>query len=315
MTSEKAVAEACSGFLIVDKPEGLTSHQVIGRLRRLLKIRRIGHTGTLDPMATGVLPILIGRATRASDFIMEGQKTYEAKLRLGITTDTQDSTGQTLTEWPGELPSFSELRAVLPRFSGEVEQVPPMVSALKVGGRKLYELHRQGVEVERSPRRVLVSALDAAEDADGQYKLRVVCSKGTYVRTLIHDIGQALGCGAMMTALRRTQAAPFSIEDAVTLDEVAHAVDEGRFMTMLRPIDEAFSQYPELMVDEAGERSIRHSGRSPLERVTAGRPPESGQSVSKTYFRVYGPSGFLMLGSVPEEGEMILGKTFFEVSE
>ena len=206
-----------NGIVIVDKPQGWTSQDVTARLRRVFNTRRIGHGGTLDPMATGVLPVFVGRGTRAVEFFEHAEKIYETVLRPGITTDTEDITGTVLTEQAVSL-TEEQVEAVLPQFRGEILQVPPMYSALKVNGKKLYDLARKGVEVERQPRPITIYELTLlGMDSEG-IRLRVHCSKGTYIRTLCKDIGQALGCGGCMASLRRVQAGEYTAEDAVALD-------------------------------------------------------------------------------------------------
>ncbi|MBQ2177944.1 MAG: tRNA pseudouridine(55) synthase TruB, partial [Oscillospiraceae bacterium] len=193
-----------SGIIIINKPAGWTSMDVCAKLRGIFHEKRVGHAGTLDPMATGVLPVFVGQATKAVSFAESGEKEYLARLRLGLTTDTQDTTGTVLSELPVTV-TEEDLRAVLPRFTGEIEQIPPMYSAVKVQGRKLYELARKGAEVERKPRAVTIFALELlGQTGKNEYALRVRCSKGTYIRTLCHDIGAVLGCGGAMSALERT---------------------------------------------------------------------------------------------------------------
>ena len=193
-----------NGIIIIDKPAGWTSMDVCAKLRGILHEKRVGHAGTLDPMATGVLPVFVGQATKAVSFAEGGKKVYEAVLQLGRVTDTQDTTGETLEERAVTV-TADDVRAALPRFLGEIEQIPPMYSAIKVNGQKLYDLARQGKEVARKPRRITIYDLALTEElGNGQYALRVECSKGTYIRTLCHDLGQALGCGGCMAALRRT---------------------------------------------------------------------------------------------------------------
>ena len=210
-----------NGIIIIDKPAGWTSMDVCAKLRGILREKRIGHAGTLDPMATGVLPVFVGQATKAVSFAEGGQKVYEAVLQLGLVTDTQDTTGETLEERAVTV-TEDEVRAALPRFLGEIEQIPPMYSAIKVNGQKLYDLARQGREVARKPRKITIFDLALTQNfGNGQYALRVVCSKGTYIRTLCHDLGQALGCGGCMAALRRTEASGFCIGEAVTLEDAA----------------------------------------------------------------------------------------------
>ena len=289
-----------NGILIIDKPQDWTSHDVVARCRRLLHERRVGHAGTLDPMATGVLPVFVGRATRAVEFASESEKEYVAGLRLGVITNTQDITGTILEERPVDVGREALLEA-LEAFRGEILQVPPMYSALKVKGQKLYELARKGVEVERKPRPVTIHSLTLEEqEGPGDYIIRVRCSKGTYVRTLCHDIGARLGCGGTMYSLRRTMACGFSLADAVSLEAVAQAAEQGGAEQLLRPVDSYFSAYPALTVDERRERAARNGAAFPL----AG---EDGT------YRVYGPGGaFLLLGE-RKNGQMTTIKSFFEV--
>ena len=211
-----------TGIVIVDKPAGWTSQDVTARLRRVFGTRRIGHGGTLDPMATGVLPVFVGRATRGVEFFEHADKTYEAVLRLGTVTDTQDSTGTVLEKRPVAV-TEAEFRDILPKFTGEIAQIPPMYSAIKVDGKKLYELARAGKEIERKPREITVFSLDLLEFTGETAKIRVHCSKGTYIRTLCHDIGAALGCGGCMEALRRTAAGEYTLADSVELDTLLNA--------------------------------------------------------------------------------------------
>ena len=243
-----------SGILIVDKPAGWTSQDVVSKLRGVLHEKRVGHGGTLDPMATGVLPVFVGRATRAVEFFEHADKTYEATLRLGVTTDTQDTTGTVLQTQPINVDEAA-LRAVLPRFIGAQQQLPPMYSAVKIGGKKLYELARAGKEIERKPREITVFSIELLDFSNDSACLRVHCSKGTYIRTLCHDIGAALGCGGCMAALRRVQAGAYSIEEAVTLDEiVAHPAPQA----LLKPVDTLFAALPRLTLTPAQEKCVRN---------------------------------------------------------
>jgi len=232
------------GVLLLDKAPALTSHDVVGRIRRLYGTRQVGHTGTLDPMATGLLPILIGRAVKASEYLMTHNKCYEATLRLGLTTDTEDITGQVLTRTDA-LPSAAEVEAILPAFRGEILQIPPMYSALKRGGEKLCDLARRGIEIERAARPVTVHALSLTvlDETEGLYALSVACSKGTYIRTLCADIGRALGCGGVMASLRRTGTGGFSLADAVTLEELEAMSPEEREARLL-PTESLFAEAP-----------------------------------------------------------------------
>ncbi len=285
-----------NGILIVDKPADWTSHDVVGKLRGLLRERRIGHGGTLDPMATGVLPVFIGKATRGVQFAVEGDKEYRALLRLGTVTDTQDTTGTVLEERPVTV-GPAELETVLARFRGNIEQIPPMYSAIKVKGQPLYKLARRGETVDRDPRPVTIRLLEQEDwEAEG-VRLHVVCSKGTYVRTLCHDIGAALGCGGCMAALRRTRAGRYGIEQAHSLEEILAAPDTDR---LLLPVDSLFDDRPALTVNASAERKLRNGA------VVGTLNAVNGE------YRVYGPAGdFLLLGEV-KNGELRTVRSFFE---
>lgn len=285
-----------NGILIIDKPQDWTSMDVCARLRRCLGERRIGHAGTLDPMATGVLPVFVGRATRAVEFASEGQKEYLAGLRLGLVTDTQDTSGAVLEERPAAV-TPGELEAVLPRFRGPIQQVPPMYSAIKIQGKKLYELARKGREVERPPRPITIHSL-TVEDVLGpdRFLLRVRCSKGTYVRTLCHDIGRALGCGGCMSALRRTMAAGFTLADAVTLERVQL---EGE--SLLQPVDSLFRAHPAYHIRTERAEALCRNG-NPL------APPDAP---ADGLYRVYGRDGTFLCLSRAQNGTLTSLKNFF----
>ena len=285
-----------NGIVIVDKPQGWTSQDVTARLRRVYATRRIGHGGTLDPMATGVLPVFVGRATRGVEFFEHAEKTYDTVLLLGSTTDTQDVTGATLAEKPVHL-SPADIERVLPRFRGDILQVPPMYSALKVNGKKLYELARKGQEVERQPRPITVFELTNLGFDGTRLSLRVRCSKGTYIRTLCQDIGDALGCGGCMEALRRVRAGEYGIEDAVPLEQLLESETPERY---LRGLDTMFAHCPAVTLTSNQEKRCRNGNpfSSPLPQGT---------------YRAYSQSGeFLMLAKV-EDGTMTTIKSFFEV--
>ena len=286
-----------NGVLIIDKPQGWTSMDVCAKLRGILREKRVGHGGTLDPMATGLLPVFVGRATRGVQYATDGKKEYLAVLRLGLVTDTQDVTGQTLEEHPVSV-TAADLEAVLPRFWGDILQIPPMYSAIKIDGKKLYDLARKGKEVERQPRPITVYELELGEQlSDTDWQLRVVCSKGTYVRTLCHDIGTALGCGAAMAALRRTRVAGFTLEQAVTLEQVQACEDPA---SLLAPVDGCFADLPALTLTAPQARCVRNG----LAFTYGG---EEGQ------YRVYGPEGeFLALTRIGD-GKLSVVKSFFEV--
>ena len=285
-----------NGIVIIDKPAGWTSQDVVSKLRGVLHTKRIGHGGTLDPMATGVLPVFVGRATRGVEFFEHAEKTYETVLRLGITTDTEDISGTVLTEQDAFV-TDEQLEAVLENFRGEIMQVPPMYSALKVGGQKLVDLARKGKEVERKPRPVTIHELTLLSvEADGIH-LRVRCSKGTYIRTLCKDIGQALGCGGCMASLRRVAAGEYTIDEAVPLAELVEAADPQRY---LRSVDTMFMNYPTTTLTEKQEKRCRCGNAFSVNK-------ESGT------YRVYSQTGeFLALAKV-EDGVMSTIKSFFEV--
>lgn len=215
------------GFLLVDKPAGITSFRVVDRLKKRFRIGKLGHGGSLDPPATGLLVLLVNRATRQARHLLEGEKEYEAVVRLGLETDTQDITGRVLKEIPGCRPEGGAVKAALERFRGEIEQVPPMVSALKHRGERLYRIARRGEEVPRPPRKVTISLLELTSGSGDRLGLRVRCSKGTYIRTLAHDLGRALGCGGCLEGLRRTAAGPFRIEQAHPLSLLLEGTRES----------------------------------------------------------------------------------------
>lgn len=286
-----------SGIIVIDKPSDWTSMDVCAKLRGRFHEKRVGHAGTLDPMATGVLPVFLGRATRAVTFASESEKEYQFGLKLGVVTNTQDVTGEIVRQTPFT-GTAEDLLAVLPTFRGDIQQVPPMYSAIKINGQKLYDLARKGREVERAPRPVTIHALEL-EDQLGpdEFLLRVRCSKGTYVRTLCHDIGAALGCGGCMSALRRTEAAGFSLAEAVPLEALLDAPDPA---ALLRPVDAYFFRYPAVTVEGTALRKAKNGNPFPC-------------SAADGDWRVYGPGGeFLLLGRCAG-GMMSTIKSFFEV--
>lgn len=287
-----------NGILLVDKPEGWTSHDVVAKLRGVLGERRMGHSGTLDPMATGLLVVFAGRATRAVAFSENHEKCYQARLRLGIETDTQDTTGAVLRTCPQQV-TRAELEAVLPRFRGEIEQLPPMYSAIKVDGQKLYEIARRGGEVARRPRRICIHDLTVTGEADGDFLLNVRCSKGTYIRTLCHDIGAALGCGGAMSALRRTAVGTYRVEDAHTMAELT-CLPRAEAQALLLPVDSLFADNAALTIGTKAERLCRCGNVFPV-------------SAPDGTYRFYSEQGvFLMLGRVTN-GQATTIKSFFEV--
>ena len=284
------------GIVIVDKPRDWTSQDVTARLRRVFGTRRIGHGGTLDPMATGVLPVFVGRATRGVEFFEHAEKTYETVLRLGLTTDTEDITGTVLTEVPVSV-TDEQVEGALDAFRGEIMQVPPMYSALKVNGQKLCDLARKGKTVERQPRPITIYELTLLERGENTLRLRVRCSKGTYIRTLCKDIGEALGCGGCMESLRRVSAGEYTIAEAVPLQELLDTVEPE---TYLRGVDTMFCNYPAVTLTANQEKRCRNGNTFSV------KLPEG------TY-RAYSQSGeFLMLAKV-EAGVMVTMKSFFTV--
>ena len=284
------------GILIIDKPSGWTSMDVCAKLRGILKTKKVGHAGTLDPMATGVLPVFVGQATRAVSFAESGEKEYIAGLRLGLVTDTQDTTGAVLETHPVSV-TADQLRAVLSDFTGPICQVPPMYSAVKIGGKKLYELARQGKEIRRQARPVTIHALELTEQASpADFILRVRCSKGTYVRTLCHDIGAALGCGGCMFSLRRTMAAGFTLAESHTIEEVQ---EQGE--ALLRTTDFLFRQYPAYRI---GHPRVEFLCRN-------GNPFRVKEALPQGLYRVYGADGSFLCLSRLEAGTMTSVKNFF----
>ncbi len=288
-----------NGIIVVNKPQEFTSFDVVAVMRRLCGQRKIGHTGTLDPMAQGVLPLLLGNATRAQDILPDSDKEYEAGFKLGMTTDTLDIWGEIRSESTANV-SKGDIEALIPRFTGEISQLPPMYSAVKKNGVRLYDLARQGVTVEREPRTVTITELELLgfDEKTQTGRLRILCSKGTYIRTLIDDIGARLGCGAVMTALVRTKACGFTLADAKTLDEIRAVTDEGNasdnILPYVRSVDSLFEEYKKLAVSE--KQSLRFANGNPLDvdktalRTTAA----DGEIV-----RVFGKDGsFIALGRV-----------------
>lgn len=295
-----------NGILVVNKPPEHTSHDVVARLRGILRERRIGHGGTLDPMATGVLPVLVGRATRASMYLL-GDKEYVAEMAFGVDTDTQDSTGQIQLR-SDDRPTEDALADAIAHFTGEIRQIPPMTSAVKIQGKKLYELARRGIEIERPAREVCIHDISVLSFSPDTCTLRVRASKGTYIRTLVHDIGLHLGCYATMTALTRTFSEPYTLAQSLTLEEISLASANGGAESLLLPVDSLFASYPSVTVEEHNETLCLH-----------GNPfPWPGELPPDSLCRVYGVSGnFLLLGRVRvREGMQYIftEKNFFEVS-
>ena len=269
-----------SGVINIYKEAGYTSHDVVAKLRGILKQKKIGHTGTLDPQAQGVLPVCLGKGTKLCDLLADHDKEYEAVLRLGITTDTQDMEGNVLQESSVQM-SEEEVRTCILSFQGEQMQVPPMYSALKVNGKKLYELAREGKVVERKARPVTFHKIEVLWMELPKVKIRVQCSKGTYIRTLCNDIGEKLGCGGCLEELLRTRVERFALEDAVKLDEVQKAMEEGTVDSLILPVDRIFDQYPTAKTTTQGDLLVHNGNRLFSELLQEEPEAESG------YVRVY----------------------------
>jgi len=251
-----------NGFIIIDKPAGITSHDVVSRVRRILGTRKVGHTGTLDPFATGVLPVAVNEGTKAIPFLDEGIKCYEALMRLGVATDTLDITGQVLREADCSEVSKELFSATLSRFTGSISQIPPMFSAIKRDGQPLYKLARQGVEVERPPRRVEIHSLELTSFEPPLAAITVTCSRGTYIRSLADDMGADLGCGATLQGLRRSASGPFAIANAITLQQLEEAVGDGSVGQLCITPCAALGHLAEIPLSDGGLIKVRH-GRSP----------------------------------------------------
>lgn len=279
-----------SGVLVVNKHSGVTSHDIVNKIRRLYGTKRVGHTGTLDPMASGVLVVLVGRAAKAAEYLVCDSKRYCAGLRLGMTTDTEDVTGTVLTR-SDSIPSFDEVARVCGSFVGKYDQIPPMYSALKVGGQKLCDLARRGVTLERKPRTVEISSLDVSlSETLSDYKLDVACSSGTYIRTLCSDIGAKLGCGGVMSSLCRIEAGGFSIDQAASIAELEEMNEEER-VARLVPTSSLFDTLPSLKLADFYERLSRNGCEIYQKKIRTAFP-------IGTKLALYGKDGFFALGEV-----------------
>ena len=285
-----------NGIVIVDKPQDWTSQDVTARLRRVFNTRRIGHGGTLDPMATGVLPVFVGRATRGVEFFEHAEKTYEATLLLGTSTDTEDISGTVLQQKDVHI-SETEFLNILPRFRGKIMQVPPMYSALKINGQKLVDLARKGKTVERQPREIEIFQLDCVDFSGDTARLLVRCSKGTYIRTLCKDIGDALGCGGCMAQLRRVQAGEYTLAEAVPLQQLLDCAEPEQY---LRPVDSLFRCYPAVTLSPKQEKCCRNGAAFSIQ-------------LDVGTYRCYGKNGEFLSLSKAESGIMSTVKSFFEV--
>jgi len=286
------------GLLILRKDAGMTSHTATAKVSRLFMGAKAGHTGTLDPMATGVLPILLGRSVKAAEYMIEGDKHYIAEMTLGLTTDTEDITGQVLSRCD-DIPAEEAVRAAVSASIGRRTQVPPMYSAIKVGGKKLVDLAREGKTVERTPREVTVYAVAAEPLSDRVWRLDVHCSKGTYIRTLCADIGKSLGCGAVMSALCRAEAGGFTLEDAVTLEQLAALDDAGRLALLKRPEDTFMAAWPAYRPVDFYARLLYHGCAVSLRKLSGAPPFAEGGRV-----RLYDAKGFFGVAAfvTDEEG-------------
>lgn len=296
-----------NGILCMNKPQDFTSFDVIGKLRGILHMKRLGHTGTLDPMATGVLPILVGTATKACDILPNQDKTYQATVVFGKATDTLDIWGKPLQDYPEQHVTEAALRAILPEFFGDITQLPPMYSAVSVNGKRLYELARKGETVERPTRTVHIDAitLDAFDETQQTATLTVSCGKGTYIRTLLSDIGQRLGGDAVMTALTRTAACGYPLQDCLTFEQVAAAMADGTLEEHLLPTDSLFSSYPKLRLNAAQERMFCNGVKLDLNRLRNLQPDQD-------IYTVYGATGTFLGTALADrtQQELRIGKRF-----
>ena len=296
-----------NGILCMNKPQDFTSFDVIGKLRGILHMKRLGHTGTLDPMATGVLPILVGTATKACDILPNQDKTYQATVVFGKATDTLDIWGKPLQDYPEQHVTEAALRAILPEFLGDITQLPPMYSAVSVNGKRLYELARKGETVERPTRTVHIDAitLEAFDETQQTATLTVSCGKGTYIRTLLSDIGQRLGGDAVMTALTRTAACGYPLQDCLTFEQVAAAMADGTLEEHLLPTDSLFSSYPKLRLNAAQERMFCNGVKLDLNRLRNLQPDQD-------IYTVYGATGTFLGTALADrtQQELRIGKRF-----
>ena len=296
-----------NGILLINKPQGFTSFDVIAKLRGILKIKRLGHAGTLDPMATGVLPVFVGKATRACDIIPNNEKSYTADFRLGVVTDTQDSTGTVINTFDKKV-SEDEIISVLECFRGEIDQLPPMYSAVSVNGKRLYDLARQGIEVERKSRKITVDKLEILSfDEESQTgRLFISCSKGTYIRTIIHDVGEKLSTGGIMTGLARNSSSGFKLKDCYTLEQVQQMKDNDSLEDAIIPVDKAFESYDEIQLSDVQTSMYRNGVKLDLNRVI--------YNSKMNIFRVYSNENvFLGIAKTDTDTmELVCDKNFFE---
>lgn len=296
-----------NGILCMNKPQDFTSFDVIAKLRGILKIKRLGHAGTLDPMATGVLPVFVGTATKACDILPDNEKSYLAGFKTGLITDTQDITGKTVSEFSKRV-TKEEIIDILPKFTGNVMQLPPMYSAVSVNGKRLYDLARQGIEVEREKREIFIDEirLEQFNEDTQEGKLYVSCSKGTYIRTIINDIGELLGCGAVMTSLVRLSSGGFKLEQCLSFADVEKARDENRLEELIIPVEKVFSSLARLRLNEVQTRMYKNGVKLDLARVN-----NIKENVND--YAVYGFDGAFIGTAFPEweKGVLKVGKNFF----
>ena len=295
-----------TGIIIIDKPKDMTSFGAVARVRRICGEKKCGHTGTLDPMATGVMTVMLGGATRFCELLPSHDKAYIASFKLGMRTDTLDITGKVLETKPVEA-TAEQVRETLKDFVGDISQLPPMYSAVSVNGQRLYDLARQGIEVERKSRDVTVFSIDLLEEneADGEYKIAVECSSGTYIRTLIDDLGAKLGCGAVMTELRRTKANGFSLDDAVTIEELQQMSENGELSKALISVDKALEEYPPITVTQPQAKRFSNGGELDLQRLKC--PKMLG------IYRIYDPDGkFMGLGEIGQSDSLTIRRVYVE---
>lgn len=299
-----------NGIIILNKPKDYTSFDVVAVMRKLLSEKKIGHAGTLDPMATGVLPILIGRATKLQAFIAETNKEYLAKFKLGIVTDTLDITGKVLSSTLSKI-SKDEIEKILPEFFGEIYQIPPMFSAVQKNGIRLYKLARKGIEIAREPRKIIINELKLLNfDETSQCgELLIDCSKGTYIRTLCDDIGKKLGCGAVLTELKRTKTSNFKIENSLTLDDVRKFVNENVLDKHILPCDSALENYARINISELQTARFKNGGRLSLDRISTSENLFDGE-ILKVYSH---KNNFIGLGKVNFDKNLLSVECLIEI--
>ena len=295
-----------TGIIIIDKPKDMTSFGAVARVRRICGEKKCGHTGTLDPMATGVMTVMLGGATRFCELLPSHDKAYIASFKLGMRTDTLDITGEVVETKPVEA-TAEQVREALKEFVGDISQLPPMYSAVSVNGQRLYDLARKGIEVERKPREVTVFSIDMIEENEetGEYKIAVECSSGTYIRTLIDDLGLKLVCGAVMTDLRRTKANGFTLEDAVTIEELQSLAENGSLSEIIIPVDKALEEYPIIRVTQPQAKRFSNGGELDLQRLKC--------SKMLGIYRIYDPDGrFIGLGEIGQSDSLIIKRVYVE---